>query len=134
MGDFRGLDMWHKARLLARSAYRLTRRLPAEERYGLTSQIRRSAVSIMANLAEGCGRGRDRELIRFISLALGSAAELQCHLILCQDLGYLTPEEAAPVEAEIGRIRRMMAVLATRLREHPRHPPTNDRRPPTADR
>jgi four helix bundle protein len=70
MGDFKRLDVWHKAQRLAATVYRLTADFPAVERYGLSSQIRRAAVSVTANIAEGCGRQGDVELRRFLRIAL----------------------------------------------------------------
>ncbi len=87
MRDFRNLTVWRKAHAFVLAVYRATRRFPDEERYGLTSQARRSAVSVSANLAEGWGRFGDRERARFVSIASGSLSECRCHLLVSQDLG-----------------------------------------------
>ena len=89
MKDFRKLKVWGRAHRVTLALYQATKALPKDELYGLRSQIRRSASSIGANLAEGCGRKGDREFGRFLSIALGSASELEYHLILAADLGYL---------------------------------------------
>ena len=84
MQDFRQLKVWRKAHSLALAIYKGTVRFPRTELYGLTSQIRRACVSIPANIAEGCGRGGDPELGRFLQIAMGSASELEYHLLLAR--------------------------------------------------
>jgi four helix bundle protein len=111
MGDFRKLDVWQRARKLAASVYRLTAVLPTTERYGLTAQMRRAIVSVAANVAEGCGRMGDVELRRFLRISLGSLAELECELVLAEDLKLLQSEGIRPVVAEIGEIRGMLQGL-----------------------
>ena len=86
MKDFRELNVWQKAHQLVLNIYELTRHFPREEVYGVTSQIRRAAVSIPNNLAEGCGRGGDTELARYAQIAMGSASEVECLLMLSSDL------------------------------------------------
>ena len=86
MKDFRELKVWQKAHQLTLAVYRTTAAFPREELYGLTSQLRRAGSSIAANLAEGCGRNGDMEFARFCSMAMGSASELEYHLLLAKDL------------------------------------------------
>src|SRR5206468_7800270 len=86
MQDFRELRVWNTAHELTLAAYQITRGFPKSELYGLTSQIRRSAASICANIAEGCGRGSRRDFARLLQIARGSASELEYHLILAADL------------------------------------------------
>jgi four helix bundle protein len=93
MKNFRELKVWQKAHELTLAVYRSTRDFPREEFYGLTSQIRRATASIGANLAEGCGRNGDAEFARYCSIAMGSASELEYHLLLAQDLKLLKPGE-----------------------------------------
>jgi four helix bundle protein len=88
MGDFKKLEVWRRAQNLAGTIYQLTNRFPTTERYGLSSQMRRAAVSVTANLAEGCGRQGDTELRRFVRISLGSLSELECELLLAADLGF----------------------------------------------
>ena len=115
MQDFRNLNVWGRAHRLTLDLYRVTRPFPQDERFGLTAQIRRAASSIGANLAEGCGRGSDREFRRFVLIALGSANELEYHLLLAVDLGYLTPERYAPMQTEVTGVKRMLSGLMNRL-------------------
>jgi four helix bundle protein len=86
-------------------------RLPKEELYGLTSQLRRAAISIGANLAEGCGRRTNAEMARFIRIAMGSASELDHHLLLCKDLGFLQDLEYQRVVRNLNEVRKMLAGL-----------------------
>ena len=86
MKNFRELKVWEKAHLLTIDIYRITATFPKEEMYGLTSQIRRASSSIPANIAEGCGRGSDNDFRRFLQIAMGSASELEYHLLLAHDL------------------------------------------------
>jgi four helix bundle protein len=89
MRDFRELMVWEKAHRLTLDVYDATREFPREELYGLTSQIRRAAASIGANIAEGAGKNSRTEFARFLQIAMGSASELEYHLLLSRDLGYL---------------------------------------------
>jgi four helix bundle protein len=89
MKSFRGLKVWHSAHQLTLAVYKATAKFPKEELYALTSQMRRAASSIPANIAEGCGRGTDADFGRFLQIALGSASELEYHLLLAFDLKLL---------------------------------------------
>ena len=104
------------ARSLATSVYRATARFPAAERFGLTSQMRRAAVSIGSNIAEGCGRTGDRELARFFHIALGSASELEFQIAIACDLALLDGRQARRLSAEVVRLKRMLAGLIKALR------------------
>jgi four helix bundle protein len=115
VGNFEDLDVWQRAHRLTLRVYAETRSFPGDERFGITSQLRRSAASIPANLAEGSGRGSDRELARFCRIALGSTSELEYHLILARDLGYLPRDVAAEISDEIVQIRRMLLSLTKHL-------------------
>jgi four helix bundle protein len=109
MRNYRDLQVWSKAHLLTLELYRLSRVFPREEVYGVTSQLRRAAVSIGANLAEGCGRRTSSELARFVRIAMGSASELDYHLILCRDLGFLKDEDFQRSAEGLGEVRKMPA-------------------------
>ena len=87
MKDFHDLKIWQRSHKLTLALYKATNPFPKSEMYGLTSQIRRCSASIPANIAEGCGRNGDLELARFFQIALGSASELEYHLLLASDLG-----------------------------------------------
>jgi four helix bundle protein len=113
--DFKNLTVWKKAHELTLVLYQSTRTFPKDEIYGLTSQIRRAAASIGANIAEGCGRRSDPEMKRFVQIAPGSANEVEYHLLLARDLQFLTPGEFRCLEAKILEIQRMLAALAQRL-------------------
>ena len=91
--NFRELQVWQKAHQLTLAVYGITAVFPREERYGLTSQLRRACSSIAANLAEGCGRNGDVEFARFCSIAMGSASELEYHLLLAKDLKLIKPDD-----------------------------------------
>ena len=87
MRGFRELKVWEKAHRLSLAIYKASSGFPKDELYGLTSQIRRSSVSIPTNIVEGCGRNGNAELARFLHIASGSASELEYHLLLARDLG-----------------------------------------------
>jgi four helix bundle protein len=110
------LRVFHEAEELAVEVYRLTRTLPTDERYGLCQQMRRAGVSVVSNIAEGCGRGGNRELVRFLSIALGSATELEAQLRLARRLEYLAADDCQPVEEHARRVQRMLTSLIVRLR------------------
>ncbi len=115
MEDFKNLKVWAKAHQLTLAIYQNTRKFPRDEIYGLTSQTRRAAASIGANIAEGCGRRSDPEMKRFVQIARGSASELEYHLLLAKDLQFLTVEEFADLETRVFEIQRMLAALTNRL-------------------
>lgn len=85
MGDYQKLEVWKAAHRLTLGIYRGTAAFPASERFGITSQLRRAAASIAANIAEGCGRNSDNELARFLRISLGSANEVEYFLLLARD-------------------------------------------------
>ena len=116
MGDFHELRAWQKAHQLTLAIYKSTASFPREERFGLTSQIRRAAASIPANLAEGCGRNTDPELAHFCSIGLGSANELEYHLLLAKDLNFLAPADHQPLADRVAEIKRMLAKLRAKLK------------------
>jgi four helix bundle protein len=115
MGDFKKLDVWQAAHSLACAVYRDTQGFPKTEAYGLTSQLRRSSASIAANIAEGCGRNGDAELGRFVGISLGSATELEYHLLLSRDIGLLDDEAYTRLSAQARRIQGMLAGLKRAL-------------------
>jgi len=114
--DFRNLQVWQKAHQLTLDVYRLTKRFPDDERFGLTSQLRRAASSVEANLAEGSARGGDADFARFVQIAVGSICETDCHLLLSKDLGYLGIEQYEPMAALAHDVRRMLIALLKSLR------------------
>jgi four helix bundle protein len=120
MQDFRRLRVWQAAHRTALVVYQASTGFPKSEAYGLTSQIRRSAVSIGANVAEGCGRGPTADTRRCVQIALGSACETLNHALLARDLGLLDANDFARIEAELLPVRRMLIRLIQRLRATPR--------------
>ncbi len=115
MEDFKDLRVWAKAHELTLLIYGKTRTFPREEAYGLTSQIRRAAASVGANIAEGCGRRSDGEMKRFLQIARGSASELEYHLLLAKDLGLITADEFVDLEARTLEVQRMLAAFVQRV-------------------
>lgn len=115
MGDFRKLKVWQEAHQLVLAIYRVTADFPSAEAYGLTSQLRRAAASIPANLAEGSGRRGDAEFARFCRIALGSASEVQYHLLLARDLDYLSLECHSDLDDRVDHIMRMLTRLVSKL-------------------
>jgi four helix bundle protein len=116
MQDFRNLRVWRAAHSYALLVYRVTVAFPRDERFGLTSQLRRAAVSIAANLAEGCGRGSDPDARRHFQIALASACEALSLTLLARDLVLLTAEQFAALENELAPVRRMLIRLIERTR------------------
>jgi len=107
--SFKKLNVWQKAYLLVLHIYKQTQKFPSFELYGLTSQIRRGAVSILANIAEGSERQYKKEFAQFLSFARGSLAEVETYLMLSRDLGYMTKDEFVQLEdlrKEVGRLLR----------------------------
>ncbi len=112
MRDFKKLVVWAKAHELTLAVYTETDHFPKEERYGLTSQIRRAAASIAANIVEGHGRHSDPELHRFLQISRGSACELEYHLILARDLGYLKSDRHQKLQLKLEEVERMLTSFA----------------------
>ena len=116
MQGFRNLKVWEKAHLLTLDVYRSSRTFPRDELYGLTSQMRRSSASIGANIAEGSCRKGDCEFGRFLHIAMGSASELEYHLLLAHDLELLKPSDYKRLFEEAVEVKRMLASLLQKLR------------------
>jgi len=114
--DFRRLQVWRKSHDLVLAVYESTRRFPKEELYGLTSQMRRAAVSIPANVAEGCCRSGDVEFGRFLQIAMGSASESDYYLVLAPDLGLLGDADARRLASSTAEVKRMLASLLDKVR------------------
>ncbi len=116
MRDFRQIKVWEKAHALTLEIYQATARFPKEELYGLTSQLRRAAASIAANIAEGFGRGGNTELARFLQIGLGSAYEVEYHALLARDLGFIRGDAYGELEGRIIEVKRMLAALLLKVR------------------
>ncbi|HVU23720.1 MAG TPA: four helix bundle protein [Opitutus sp.] len=116
MKDFRDLVIWQRSHALTLAVYRATKSFPKDELFGLTSQLRRAAGSIPANIAEGCGRDGDAELKRFLNIALGSACELDYHILLATELAYLDQTDSAGLASEVMELRRMLGGFIQKLK------------------
>jgi four helix bundle protein len=116
MQDFRNLKVWHKSHQLVLEIYKVTKTYPKEELFSLTQQMRRSAMSIPTNLAEGCGRGSDADFARFLWMANGSAKELDYQLILSRDLGYLDESNYGTLTVRLEEVKRMLSGLIQSVR------------------
>jgi len=114
MKDFRDLKVWEKAHELALDCYSLTANFPKHEIFGIVSQSRRAGSSIGANIAEGCGRGGNGEFQRFLQMAMGSASELENHL-LARDLHFLNHENHSQIELRVIEVKKMLAVLIRKV-------------------
>ena len=113
--NFKQLLIWKKSRRLVRNIYELTNSLPDHELYGLTSQMRRAAISMPANISEGCGRSTVKQLSHFLDIAIGSSCELETLLYLALDLGYIDEQESSSTNNKIVEIRRMIIGFKNRL-------------------
>ena len=114
--NYKDLKVWQKAVDLVVECYNVTRVFPSEEKYGLTSQIRRAATSIPANIAEGHGRQHTNEFIHFLGIARGSAKELETHLIVSQRIGFLREYDPSPLLMAAEEISKMLTGLQAALR------------------
>ena len=110
------LILWQRAMDLATEAHRLTRRMPRHEIFGLTSQVRRAAVSIPSNIAEGSARRSTREFLAFLHIARGSSAELETQLQIAFNVGYLAERDLGPVLARLDEVGRLLNAVITGLR------------------
>jgi len=112
---YKELLVWQKGMNLAKIVYKLTMRFPSEERYGLTSQMRRAAVSVPSNIAEGQARRGTNEFLQFLSVAEGSLAELDTQLTLSVELGFSQQAEVEPALKEIDELQKMLVALKRKL-------------------
>ena len=108
MHNFKELKIWQMSRGLVKDIYDVTRHLPHEELFILTSQMRRAAISIPSNISEGAGRNSDKEFVRFIDIARGSSFELETQLFLCFDQNYLTEIELSSALDKVQKIQKML--------------------------
>ncbi|MBV9469722.1 MAG: four helix bundle protein [Abitibacteriaceae bacterium] len=115
MKDLKELKVWQKSHHLTLNVYRASNEFSKSELYGLTSQMRRACASIPANIAEGCGRKGDAEFARFLQIAMGSACELEYHLLLAHDLGYLPATNYLLLSQNTIEVKRMLTVLIQKL-------------------
>lgn len=116
MQDFRKIQVWQLNRELTVNVYRATASFPRDERYGLTSQMRRAVISIGSSIAEGCGRGSTADTLRFFQMSFGSSVELLHQLITSSDLGFLPEQEFNELDKELEVIRRKLSRLMAKLK------------------
>lgn len=117
MRDFRQFKVWSKAHLLTLEIYKVTATFPQEERYGLTSQLRRSSASVASNIAEGFGRGGNTELARFLQIGMGSATEVEYQILLARDLALIPLDIYAQIDARVVEVKKMLSSLIMRVRD-----------------
>lgn len=115
MTDYRDLIVWQKSMELARIVYRMTSRFPRDEIFGLTNQIRRAVVSIPSNIAEGFGRGSDREFVHFLRIAKGSTNEVETQILISEDLEYVNSNDAQAALSLCNEIIRMLGTLIVKV-------------------
>ena len=115
MKDFKKQKVWEKSHSLTLAIYQATNKFPKDEMYGLRSQIRRASASIPANIAEGCGRYGDAEFSRFLYIAMGSACELEYHLLPGRDLGFLNDPDYERLNLEVVEVKRMLTGFIKKL-------------------
>ena len=115
MIDFKTLRVWEAFHEITLDIYRVTRKFPTEELYGLTSQMRRSAASVPTNIAEGCGRHTDPDLAKFLTIAMGSASELEYQLLLAKDLEYIHQDEYQTILTELIAAKKMLNTFLKRV-------------------
>ena len=120
MQSFRRLKVWERAHRLTLEVYEAVGEFPRDERFGLKGQLQRAAMSIGANIAEGCGRQTDRELVGFLQIAMGSASEVEYELLLARDLALLDSTAYSRLARDVVEVKRMLASLLVALRKRGR--------------
>lgn len=116
-GSYKDLIVWRKSIALVKLIYRLTTHFPTEEKFGLVSQMRRSAVSVPSNIAEGQARRTTPDYVKFVSIAEGSLAELETQLIICIELEYCDSETSTEIFSLMNEVRKMLNALRRSLME-----------------
>ena len=117
MSNYRDLTVWQKARALTVQVYRATRAYPRHEMFGLTAQMRRAGISILCNIAEGQGRWSRPDYLRFLTIARGSALELEAQIVISEDLEYLESADAASLLEATTEVAKMLNGLIRRIRD-----------------
>ncbi|MBW2589790.1 MAG: four helix bundle protein [Deltaproteobacteria bacterium] len=120
--NYKELKVWQRSYQLCLKIYKITKRFPNEEKYGLTSQIRRAAVSVPSNIAEGYGRKTTPEYIRFLYIAYGSNCEIETQILLSGDLGYIDTDKLEILQEGIGEVERMLKALIKSLEKKHSNP------------
>jgi len=120
--NYKELKVWQKSYELCLEIYRITAKFPKEERYGLTSQIRRAVVSIPSNIAEGYGRKTTLDYIRMLYISYGSVCELETQILLARDLDFIEKDELGTTKKDVSEIERMLKALIKSLENKPLEP------------
>jgi len=115
MHNYKEMKIWQKGRMLVKEIYQLTQKFPSDERFGLTSQARRAAVSIPLNISEGAGRGTDKDFSHFLDLARGSVNEVETLIFLSNDLEYISIEEVNYLLVKTEELGKMIVAFQTKL-------------------
>ncbi|MFQ5632009.1 MAG: four helix bundle protein [bacterium] len=116
MRNFRSLKIWEEGIAIVKQIYKLAKKLPVEEKYGLKSQVCQSAVSIPSNIAEGCSRNSDKEFKRFLEIAIGSSFELETQLLIIQELAFVSTEEVESIIERLHTEQKMINNLHSKLK------------------
>lgn len=117
MSNFRNLLVWQKSMAFVTKTYNITKTFPEDEQFGITSQIRRSAISIPSNISEGFGRDSNKEYLRFLSISMGSLFELQTQLEISKNIEYLTEEDFNILYEDSREIERMLVSFINKIKE-----------------
>ncbi len=120
--NFKDLHVWQKSYKLCLKVYELTPKFPDEEKYGLTSQIKKSAVSIPSNIAEGYGRKTTADYVRMLYISYGSVCELETQILLAGDLGFIEKDDRDPLSTDIDEVERMLKALIKSLENKSQRP------------
>ena len=118
MHNFKELNVWKESMGLAKEVFITTKNFPAEEKYELISQINRCSISIPSNIAEGAGRGTDKDFNQFLNIALGSAFELETQLLLSNEFNYITKEQTQILTEKVCKVQRMINGLKKSVMQH----------------
>ncbi len=116
MQDYKKLKVWEKSNKIALDVYSLTAEFPVEEKYGITSQIRRAVISIPTNIAEGTGRGSNKDFNRFLHISMGSASEVDYLLLLAKDLKFFDQNVYSKISDDLFEVKKMLTGLIKKVK------------------
>jgi four helix bundle protein len=117
MHDFKKFNVWQKARVFTKEIYSISKSCPDDEKFGITSQLRRATISITNNIAEGCGRNSDKQLVQFLQYSYGSAVEVENVLILATDLHFISETNFKELNSELIQIQKMLFALINKFKQ-----------------
>ncbi len=116
MHQFKELEIWKRSRLFCSEVYQMTSSFPSDEKFGLTNQLRRAAVSIPSNIAEGSSRNSNKDFSRFLEIAIGSAYEIETQVLIASDLGFVSTDECEKLVNELAEIIKMISRFRSTLK------------------